>query len=60
MKSTNNNQLLTTTIDDIKVTKKKIKKSEKNFVDSKKCCIFVLGKGNNPTTKVKQLKNSVS
>ena len=56
MKSTDNNQLLTTTIDDMKFTEKKIKKSEKNFVDSNNCCIFVLGKGNNPTTKVKQLK----
>ena len=40
----------------MKFTEKKIKKSEKNFVDSNNCCIFVLGKGNNPTTKVKQLK----
>ena len=56
MKFTDNNQLLTTTIDDMKFTEKKIKKSEKNFVDSNNCCIFVLGKGNNPTTKVKQLK----
>ena len=45
------------TIDDKKFTEKKNqKKSEKNFVDSNNCCIFVLGKGNNPTTKVKQLK----
>ena len=42
MKSTDNDWLLTTTIDDIKLTKKKSKKSEKNFVDSNNCCIFVL------------------
>jgi hypothetical protein len=35
----------------MKSTEKKIKKSEKNFVDSNLFCIFVLGKGNNPTTK---------
>ena len=53
MKFTDNNQLLTTTIGDMKFTeKKKSKKSEKNFVDSNNCCIFVLGKGNNPITKV--------
>ena len=53
MKFTDNNQSLTTTIDDMKFTEKKIKKSEKNFVDSNNCCIFVLEKRN-------KLKNTKS
>ena len=53
MKFTDNNQSLTTTIDDMKFTEKKNQKSEKNFVDSNNCCIFVLEKRN-------KLKNTKS
>ena len=52
MKSTDNDWLLAVTVCGMKFTEKKSKKSEKNFVVSKNCCIFVMGKGNNPTTKV--------
>ena len=42
MKYTDNDWLLAVTVCGMKFTEKKIKKSEKNFVVSKNCCIFVL------------------
>lgn len=55
MKFTDNNQLLTTTIDDMKFTEKKIKKSEKNFVDSNLC----IGEREQPHNKSKTIKNTL-